>query len=101
MLDETRPINAKDLINDPDAELLFYQPYIMVRDMSLTSSYTSMIGAINLLAERGWEIGQLVMDSSYMYVLCRNPRFKRKRDMMDDETDATDDPNQLNNRENL
>lgn len=86
-MDESRPISAKDIIADPDAVMAFTNFYIMVSDSSVTGSHTSMIEAINLLAERNWEVVGLSSDNSRMVAVCKNLRRKRKNEMfiVDDE----------------
>jgi hypothetical protein len=78
-MDETRAIKAADLVADPDQAHFFQQAFILITDTSLNATFTNLVAAINMLAEAGWEIGNLTSDSSVMYVLCKNPHFKPKR----------------------
>jgi hypothetical protein len=78
-MDESKAIKAADFVADPDQAHFFQQAYILITDTSLNSTFTNLVAAINILAEAGWEIGNLTSDSSVMYVLCKNPHFKPKR----------------------
>lgn len=83
-MDTSRPISAEEIIKDPGSVDFIYDHYIILRDMSMFARYTNLIKAINLLSERGWDIVSLSADASYMYALCRNPRVKRKNEMLGD-----------------
>ena len=78
-MDETKPIKASDVVNEPDMIYRLVNFYVLVKDNSMTGSFKNMIEAINLFAERGWEVVALTHDSSgNMHALCKNPHAKSK-----------------------
>lgn len=77
--DESKPINAGDIVKEPQMILGFLNQYILVRDLSPMSSYKNLIEAINILGAYGWESLGLAADAGgYMYALVRNTNFKHK-----------------------
>jgi len=79
MADETKPVTAKDIVNDPQLVMGFMSEYIMIKDTSMMSSFKNMIEAINIFGEFGWETVSMSIDSSStMFALIRNTNYKRK-----------------------
>mgnify|MGYP000350541786 CR=1 FL=1 len=77
MLDETKAIKAKDVVNDPDSVYGLMRPYILLNDVSMTGSYSNMMDAITILADAGWEVVEMSYYST-MYVMMKNLNYKRK-----------------------
>ncbi|MCA9913014.1 MAG: hypothetical protein KC496_06680 [Anaerolineae bacterium] len=81
-LDENKSIPAADILKDPESIYTLTNQYVMLREMSMMGSYSNTIEAINLLGDMGWEVVQLINDSSgTMYALLRNTKYKRKNQM--------------------
>ncbi len=77
--DENKSIPAADIVKDPESIYTLTNQYIMLRELSMMGSYNNTIEAINLLGDVGWEVVQLINDSSgTMYALLRNTQYKRK-----------------------
>jgi hypothetical protein len=77
--DDSKPINAGDIVKEPQMILGFVNQYILVRDMSPMSNYKNLIEAINILGDYGWESVGLAGDAGgYMYALVRNTHYKLK-----------------------
>ncbi|GAB5493904.1 MAG: hypothetical protein Phog2KO_41190 [Phototrophicaceae bacterium] len=79
MADETKPITAKEIVNDPSLIMGFVSEYIMLKDTSMMTTYKNMIEAINIFGDYGWETVSMSVDASNnMLVLVRNTNYKRK-----------------------
>ncbi|MGJ3237205.1 MAG: hypothetical protein ACFE0Q_00720 [Anaerolineae bacterium] len=79
MLDETKPIAAKEIVDDPDQIHHFIQQYVLLKDTSMLMTFKNLIEAINIMGEYGWESVGLSGDSSgNMYALIRNTHYKHK-----------------------
>lgn len=79
MADETKPITAKEIVEDPQLIMGFMYEYVMIKDTSMLSTYKNMIEAINVLGDFGWETVSMSVDSSNnMFALIRNTNYKRK-----------------------
>ncbi len=79
MADESKPVTAKDIVNDPQIIMGFMSEYVMIKDTSMMSSFKNMIEAINIFGELGWETVSMSIDaSSTMFALIRNTNYKRK-----------------------
>lgn len=78
-LDENKSIPAADIVKDPQSVYTLMNQYVLLREMSMRGSYNNTIEAINLLGDVGWEVVQLINDTSgTMYTLLRNTQYKRK-----------------------
>jgi hypothetical protein len=81
MADESKPITAKDIVDDPQIIMGFMSQYVMIRDTSMMSNFKNMIEAINIFGEFGWEAVSMSIDASNtMFTLLRNINYKRKND---------------------
>ncbi|MCU0511500.1 MAG: hypothetical protein MUE40_02915 [Anaerolineae bacterium] len=78
-MSEQKAINASDIVENPDLIHSFNSAYILLRDSSMVGTYKNMLGALNILADDGWEAAEMTVDTGTMYLLCRNPHFKRKQ----------------------
>lgn len=79
MADETKPVTAKDIVNDPQLIMGFMSEYVMIKDSSMLSSFKNMIEAINIFGEFGWETVSMSIDTSNrMFALIRNTNYNRK-----------------------
>lgn len=82
MTDDTRPMQARDVVNDPSMINDWRNHYVMIRDTSLMGSYRNLLEAINLCSERGWETVSMAVDNAgNMFALLRDTRIKRKNDI--------------------
>jgi hypothetical protein len=79
-MDESKPIKASEIVNDPDMIYRLVNYYVMVKDTSIGGSFKNLIEAMNLFAERGWEVVALTHgdSSGNMHALCKNPHAKSK-----------------------
>lgn len=73
-LNQSETINARDIVNDPDAHAEWTGMYVLISDTSMTANYRSLIMAINLLADRGWEVVSTDYDNVQMYALLKRVR---------------------------
>lgn len=81
MTDESKPITAKGIINDPYQIMGFMNEYVMVKDTSVMSNFKNLIEAINIFGEYGWETVSMTLDSGMtMFALIRNTNYKRKNE---------------------
>jgi hypothetical protein len=82
MTDESKPISASDIVDDPGLITTFVSEYVIIKDTSLMGTYKNLIEAINLFGEYGWETVSMTNDnaSGGVMALVRNTRFKRKRE---------------------
>jgi len=79
MADESKPINAKEIVDNPQIVLGFMSEYVMIKDSSMLSTYKNLIEAINILGEYGWETISMSGDAqNNMFALIRNTNYKRK-----------------------
>lgn len=79
MADETKPITAKEIVEDPNLILGLVSEYIMIKDTSMMTTYKNMIEAINIFGDYGWETVSISVDSNNnMLTLVRNTNYKRK-----------------------
>lgn len=83
-INEARAINARDLANNPDEIYTFQRAYIMITETSLTNRFEPFLEAMQIVAEAGWEVISVDMQSSYAAAFCRNPNFKRKNRVVSD-----------------
>lgn len=80
MLDEKKAILASDMLANPGDLRVIGQRYILVKDRAPMGNYDKFVQAINLAADYGWDILQIVYDStgSQMFALLENAHYKRK-----------------------
>jgi len=78
MLDETKAIKAKDIVDDPDAVYGLMRSHIMISDTSVNSTFSNLVDAIEIMVHAGWDVVNMTNNTSYMFVLMKNPNFKRK-----------------------
>ena len=82
MPDESKPISATEIVDDPGLISTFLNEYVIIKDTSLMGTYKNLIEAINLFGEFGWEAVSMTNDNATggVMALMRNTRFKRKND---------------------
>lgn len=78
MLNETRTIKARDIINEPDAVYALTRPYILVGDDSLTGRFDSLLEALAILKDAGWDVVEAMYPGASMLVLLENTNYKTK-----------------------
>jgi len=78
MLDESRTIKAKLIVENPDDVHTLQRSHIILHDTSVSTTFSSMVDAINILHDRDWEIVSMSYDSTHMFVIMNNPNYKRK-----------------------
>ncbi len=78
MLDETKAVKAKDIVDDPDAVYGLMRSHILVSDTSVNATFSNLMDAVEILYNAGWEVVSTTYDSTYMFMLMKNPNYKRK-----------------------
>jgi len=78
VIDETRVIPAKEIIEDPDAVRGFQRAFIMIIEADSVYRFTKLLEAMDIMALQGWELVQLDIETSYGLTLWKNPHFKAK-----------------------
>jgi hypothetical protein len=78
MIDETKSIKAQQILDNPDSIYGLDRAYIMLTDSSMTMSFSSLMEAINMLHDAGWEVTSMTNYSTYMFVLMKNLNYKKK-----------------------
>ena len=72
-------IEASKIIDDPTRLDRMNAAYVLLRDTSMMGTYKNLMDAVNLLAERGWEVVNMVNnESGTIHVMMRNNYFKQK-----------------------
>ena len=82
MLDETKAIKAKDIVDDPDSVYGLMRSHILVGDSSANATFSNLMDAINILADAGWEVINTTYSPTYMFVMLRNPNYKLKNESL-------------------
>ena len=54
--------------------------YIMLTDTSMTMSFASLMEAVNIMHDAGWEINNMTSYGSYMFVMMKNLNYKKKNE---------------------
>lgn len=78
MLDETKALKAKDIVDDPDSVYGLMRSHIMISDSSVNSTFSNLMDAIEIMVNAEWEVVNMTNNTSYMFVLMKNLNFKRK-----------------------
>ncbi|MGJ3237204.1 MAG: hypothetical protein ACFE0Q_00715 [Anaerolineae bacterium] len=81
MLDESKALKAKDIVDDPDAVFGLMRSHVLVTDSSLNATFTNLMDAIEILVNAGWEVINVTYDGGYMFAMMKNLNFKRKNFM--------------------
>jgi hypothetical protein len=86
-LDESKVIQAKDIVANPDDIRYIVQPCIMISDYSMSMTFNNFIAAVNILVDDGWRLDPAMTNAGYMMALCYNPRYKKKNSASDIQED--------------
>ena len=78
MLDDSKAISAKEIVNQPDSVYALNRAYIILTDSSMNNTFSSMVDAINILYDAGWEVDSMATYSYVMQVILKNTNYKRK-----------------------
>jgi len=78
MIDETRTIPVKEIIDNPEDVRGFQRAFIMIIESSSTYRFVNLLEALDILATYGWEVVSMDIESTYSIVLLKNPHFKSK-----------------------
>jgi hypothetical protein len=78
MLDDTKAIAAKDIVNQADTVYALNRAYIIITDTSMTYTFSNMVDALNILYDAGWEVDGMSSADYAMQVILRNTNYKRK-----------------------
>lgn len=79
MLDETKAIKAKNIVENPDDAYSLSRSHIMLTDQSINATFSNMVDAINIMYDLGWEVvSSTYSQSNFMFVLMKNSNYKRK-----------------------
>lgn len=82
-LDESKAIQTKDIVANPDELRYIVQPCIMITDTSMNMTFTTFIAAVNILVDDGWRVDTPTLQGTYIIALCYNPRYKKKNTASD------------------
>lgn len=82
MIDDTKAIKAQQILDDPDAIYSLNRAYILLTDTSMTMSFSSLMEAVNVLHDAGWEINNMTSYGSYMFVMMKNLNYKKKNEAL-------------------
>jgi hypothetical protein len=80
MIDETKAIKAQQILDDPQGVYSLNRAYIMLTDSSMTMSFSSLMEAINVMHDAGWEVTSMTNYSTYMFVMMKNLHYKKKNE---------------------
>jgi hypothetical protein len=78
MLDDSKAINAKDIVKDPEAAYGLHRAILIVTDNSMNSSFSNMVDALNILYDAGWDVVTMTTENYVMQVILKNTHYKRK-----------------------
>jgi hypothetical protein len=78
MLDETKAIKAKDIVDDPDTVYGLMRSHALITDTSMSLTFSNLMDAIEIMVDAGWEVINFAYDSTYGFVMMKNPNYKRK-----------------------
>lgn len=79
MVDESKPIKAKEIVNNPDMIMGFMSEYLLITEYSPRIRYSNALKAMNVLSTYGWETINTSMDGNgNIFALIRNTHYKNK-----------------------
>ncbi|QPC83534.1 hypothetical protein G4Y79_03885 [Phototrophicus methaneseepsis] len=78
MIDETRVIPVKEIVENPQDVRAFQRAFIMIIDSDSVYRFVKLLEAMDILALQGWELISLDIETSYALALWKNPHFKAK-----------------------
>lgn len=79
MVDETKPIKAKEIVDNPDMIMGFMNEYLLITEYSPRIRYSNALQAMNILSAYGWETINTSMDGNgNIFALIRNTHYKNK-----------------------
>lgn len=79
MLDDSKAIKAKNIVENPDDAYTLSRSHIMLSDQSVGATFSNMIDAINIMYDLGWEVvSSTYSTNNFMFVLMKNTNYKRK-----------------------
>lgn len=82
MIDETKAIKAQQILEEPSAVYSLNRAYIMLTDTSMTMSFSSLMEAVNIMYDAGWEINNMTSYGSYMFIMMKNLNYKKKNEAL-------------------
>ena len=79
MLDDNKPIKPKEIVENPDDIYRFTRSHIILRDsITIFSGYSTMLDAICILYDKGWEVVGTSSNDITMLVIMKNTNYKPK-----------------------
>ena len=78
MLDESKAVPAKDIVEDPDSVYGLMRSHVLISDLSMNATFSNLVDAVEICVEAGWDVVNMVYDGGYMFVMMKNPNYKRK-----------------------
>ncbi|MEO1287894.1 MAG: hypothetical protein AAFV93_09000 [Chloroflexota bacterium] len=79
MLDETKTIKAKDIVEDPDAVYSLINAHVVLHDgVGFNGQFNHMMPAVEILFQAGWEVINFDTEAGALYCFLRNTNAKRK-----------------------
>ena len=72
-------IEASKIVEEPSRMDRMDAAYVLLRDTSMMGTYKNLMNAVNMLAERGWQVINMVNnESGTIHVMLHNTYFKQK-----------------------
>ncbi|GAB5493906.1 MAG: hypothetical protein Phog2KO_41210 [Phototrophicaceae bacterium] len=78
MLDESKAIVAKEIVENPDSIYSLMRSHILISDSSMNATFSNLMDAVEICVEAGWDVINMAYDGGYMFVMMKNPNYKRK-----------------------
>ena len=78
MLDESKVIPAKDIVEDPDAVYGLMRSHVLISDSSINATFSNMMDAIEIMVESGWEVINMAYEGGVIFMMMKNLNYKRK-----------------------
>ncbi|GAB5493905.1 MAG: hypothetical protein Phog2KO_41200 [Phototrophicaceae bacterium] len=78
MLDESKVIKAKDIVEDPESVYGLMRSHVMIHDSSNNVTFSNLMDSVEIMVEAGWEVVSTNYSPPYMFIMMKNPNFKRK-----------------------
>lgn len=78
MLDESKVIKAKDIVENPDDVYGLMRSHVMITDTSMNATFSNLMDAVNIMYDAGWEMTAMDYDGGYMFAMMKNINYKRK-----------------------
>ena len=78
MLDESKAIPAKEIVEKPDSVYSLMRSHTLISDSSMNATFSNMMDAVEIFVDAGWEVISMAYEGGYMFVMMKNLNYKRK-----------------------